>query len=117
MFSELGTDRVSLLSKADGGCAKSATALMQDEINSLEAMLAAMDNQESRRILRLGMILQEWKSNPTPDVKKDQTPGEDMVGAPSSDENFDTALDDIRQQLESQLAQYRETAAITNVEN
>ena len=35
MFSELGTDRVSLLAKADGGCATSATALMQDEIKSL----------------------------------------------------------------------------------
>jgi len=118
MFSELGTDRVSLLAKAAGGCATSATALMQDEIKSLEAMLAAMDNKESRRILRLGMILQEWKSYPTPDnVKTDQTVGDEMVEAHSSDENFETTLDDIRQQLEVQLAQYRVTAAGTNVEN
>lgn len=117
MFSELGTDRVSLVAKAEGGCEKSATALMQDEIGSLEAMLAAMDNEESRRILRLGMILQEWKSNPGPDVRTYQPAADEIVGAPGSDESFDKALNDIRQQLEAHLAQYRVSTAGSSVEN
>lgn len=117
MFSELGTGRVSLVAKAAGGCEKSATKLMEDEIKSVVAMIAALDNKESRRILRLGMILQEWKFNPEAGVNKGQPAGDEVVGAPGSDDYFDSALNDIREQLEAQLAQNRMSIADSRVEN
>ena len=117
MFSELGTDRVSLIAKANGGCNKSATALVEDEIKAVTAMIGAMENKESRRILRLGMILQEWKSNPESTVNGDQLSGKKLVAAPGSNESFDLTLTDIKKQLEVQLAQYRESKAYSRVEN
>ncbi len=117
MFSELGTDRVSLVAKADGGCEKSATALMEDEIKAVIAMIAAIENEESRRILRLGMILQEWKSNPSEGANRGQLAGEELDGATGSNDSFDNTLDDMRQQLEAQLAQYQLSTAESIIEN
>ena len=117
MFSELGTDRVSLVAKADGGCEKSATALMEDDIKAVIAMIAAIENEESRRILRLGMILQEWKSNPSEGANRGQLAGDELDGAPGSNDSFDSTLDDMRQQLEAQLAQYQLSTAESIIEN
>ena len=117
MFSELGTDRVSLIAKANGGCNKSATALVEDEIKAVTAMIGAMENEESRRILRLGMILQEWKSNPESTVNGDLLSGKELVDGPGSNESFDRTLNGIKKQLEAQLAQYRESTADSRVEN
>ena len=58
MFSELGTDRVSLVVKPDGGCEKSTTALIEGEVKAVMSMIEAIENEEELRILRLGMILQ-----------------------------------------------------------
>ena len=115
--SELGTDRASLIAKANGGCNKSATALVEDEIKAVTAMIGTMENKESRRILRLGMILQEWKSNPESTVNGDLLSGKELVDAPGSNESFDRTLNGIKKQLEAQLAQYRESTADSRVEN
>ena len=117
LFSELGADRASLATKAEGGCEKSATALMKDEIKSVQGMLAAMEYEESRRILQLGMMLQEWTSNPGVDGEREEPAGVATIGAPDSGDYFDIALDDIRERLKAQLAQYQMSIEERSVEN
>ena len=117
LFSELGTDRGPLAAKAEGGCETSATALIEDEIKAVEAMLAAMEDQQSRRILRLGMMLQEWTANPGADAEPAEPAGAVPATAPDNGDTFDIALDDIREQLEAQLAQYRASTVENGVEN
>ena len=117
MFSELGADRAPIAAKAEGGCETSATALIEDEIQAVETMLAAMENQQSRKILLLGMMLQEWTSTPGAAAE----PAEPMMTAaaavPSNGDTFDTALDDVKEQLEAQLAQYQMSAGKNSIEN
>ena len=42
------------------------------------AMIAAIENEESRRILRLAMILQEWKSNPSEGANRGQLADDEL---------------------------------------
>ena len=117
LFRQLGSERASLATKAEGGCEKSATTLIEDEIKSVEGMLAAMENEESRRILQLGMMLQEWTSNPGADDERVDPAGVATGGAPGSGDYFDSALDDIRERLKAQLAQYQMSIEERSVEN
>ena len=80
-------------------------------------MLAAMEDQQSRRILRLGMMLQEWTANPGADAEPAEPAGAVPATAPDNGDPFDIALDDIREQLEAQLAQYRASTEKNSVEN
>ena len=120
-FSKLGTERVNLVNKADGGCDKSATALVEDEIEAVAAMIEALEHEESRRILRLGMMLQAqremWKSNPAAGVDEGQFTADEFVVAPERNDSFDGTLDDIRKRLEAQLDQYQVSTADNRVEN
>ena len=56
-FSKLGEHRATLVSKSQGGCEKSHMTLMRDELESIQSMIKALEDEESLKLIKLGMML------------------------------------------------------------
>ena len=56
-FSKLGEQRATLVSKSQGGCEKSHMTLMSDELESIQSMIEALEDEESLKLIKLGMML------------------------------------------------------------
>lgn len=59
MYGELGDQMGELRSKAEGGCQDSRSTLRADAMHSVESMLKALKNPEMRKMVEIGMMLQD----------------------------------------------------------
>lgn len=57
MFGNLEGNRMELTAKAEGGCDHSKKSLRAEEIKSIKEMLRALGNNDSRRLMALGMMI------------------------------------------------------------
>ena len=111
MYGELGDQIGELRSKAEGGCQDSRSTLRADAMHSVESMLKALKNPEMRKMVEMGMMLQDMSHTGEKAAHSHAGTTHASHDAPEEDAPEEMAASSLLTSLESQLSKELEAIA------
>ena len=114
MYGELGDQIGELRSKAEGGCQDSRSTLRADAMHSVESMLKALKNPEMRKMVEMGMMLQDMSHTGEKAAHSHAGTTHASHDAPEEDASEEVAASSLLTSLESQLS--KELKAIASAQ-